>query len=349
MAKRKVRPRMTEEEWELWDKIKDNEFIQENINVLSAECEKAGIPLNDVKHYWYKSKHISVFAKNKVVSYEEVKDKLIAEMQQYSPVYPKIERIEKDDGHLLVIDPSDIHVGKLAVAAESGEDYNIEIAVRRTIEGVFELLSHASGFDIDQVVFIIGNDALHVDNPKRTTTSGTPQDTDGQWFEAFYAAKEMYVKCIELLMQIADVHVLYCPSNHDYSSGFFLADVLNSWFRQSPNVTFDTKITHRKYYQYHENMIEADHGDGCKLQDTPMLMATEQPKMWSDTKFRYSYKHHIHHHVGKDLIGVNVTSLRSPSAPDRWHSTNGYINMPAVEGFIHAKTKGRIAHFTHYF
>lgn len=345
-----IRPRMTEEEYQLWLKIRDNDFIVDQLDLLQEECDKAGIPIEDVKHYWYKSDKFSVFAKNKVKTYEQVRDEIINELDKYSPKYPKIVRQKSKDGHLLVIDPSDIHVGKLAVVSETGNEYNIEIAVNRVLDGVEQLLNHASGFHIDQILFIIGNDALHIDHPHRKTTAGTPQDTDGMWHTAFHAAKDMYVKCIESLMQIADVHVIYNPSNHDFTQGFFLADTLNSWFRLSKNVTFDSSIRHRKYFRYYKNMIESDHGDGCKVDDTPMLMATEEPIMWSECPFRYSYKHHIHHKkkIG-DTIGVNIEFLRSPSPADGWHDRNGYRNIPAVEAFVHSKHNGRVAQFTHYF
>lgn len=353
----KIRPRLTQEEYDLFKKIKDNDFVIEQLNLLEQECEKAGIPLENVKHYWYKSKKFSLFAKNKVMSYEQVKDDIIKEMDSYSPNYPTISRKPYDDPHLLVIDPSDIHIGKLAVASETGNDYDIKKAIERTKSGVRSLLRKSQGFCFDKIVFVIGNDALHIDNPKRTTTSGTPQDTDGMWHQAFHAAKKMYIELIETLVPVADVHVMYCPSNHDFTHGFFLADTLKSWFRKSKNITFDSDIIHRKYFKYGLNMIEADHGDGCKVKDTPMLMATEEPRMWADTKYRYSYKHHKHHKIkvgaivemGFDGIGVNIEFLRSPSPADSWHHRNGYVNMPAVEAFVHSPEEGRIASFTHYF
>jgi len=348
--KRTHRVRMTEEEMEMWHNIKGNEFIAEQLSQLQEECNHAGIPIEDVRSYWYKSDHYSIFAKNKVKTYEEVKDDIIQDLDGYSPVYPKIERNKVKEGHLLVIDPADPHFGKYASESETGAEYNLETSKKRVIEGVQSILNHASGFDIDQILFIFGNDALHIDQPHRKTTAGTPQDTDGMWHEAIQYAKDSYVTAIEMMMQVADVHALYCPSNHDYASGYFLADILNSWFRLSENVTFDSSIRHRKYFQYGQNMIEADHGDGCKLKDTPMLMATEQPIMWSECKFRYSYKHHIHHSAKYgDTIGVNIESLRSLSGADGWHDRNGYVSMPAIQGFVHGKNTGRVGSFCHYY
>lgn len=350
------RPRLNDQEYELWKKVKESgiDFIDEQMTSLEAEAKKAGIKMEDIKSLWWKGEHYSIFAKNRVKTYEEVKDQIIEELDQHSPDYKTFERNHSEDSHLLVIDPSDIHVGKLAVAAETGEDYNIEKAIDRTLTGVESLLNHSSGYEIDQILFVVGNDALHIDNPFRTTTSGTPQDTDGMWHTAFHAAKDMYVQCLEKLMPIADVHVMYCPSNHDYTQGFFLADTLKSWFRKTENVTFDASIAHRKYYKYHSNMIEADHGDGCKIDDTPMLMATEEAQMWANCPYRYSYKHHIHHKkkipvAGYDDIGVNIEFLRSPTPPDSWHHRNGYVSLPAIEGFVHSKDRGRVAQFTHHY
>ena len=343
-----IRPRMSDDEYELWRMIKENPNIEQQLTGLQKEAMDAGIPIKDIQHYWYKSKHYSIFAKKKGLTYDELKDEIIKQMNEYSPAYPAIEYEDGGD-HLLVIDPSDIHIGKLAVAAETGEDYNIDKAIERTIEGIKGILHKAEGFKVEQILFIIGNDALHIDNPKNTTTAGTQQDTDGMWHQAFLAAKDMYVRCIEMLMVMSPVHVLYCPSNHDYTSGFYLADTLKSWFRQAESVSFDTSIAHRKYYAYGLNMIEADHGDGCKANDTPLLMATDQPDMWSKTKFRYSYKHHLHHRVSKDFAGANLTVLRSPSVADGWHHRNGYLSIPAVEGFVHHKDHGRVAQLTHYF
>ena len=164
---------------------------------------------------------------------------------------------EKDytDACLLVVDPADIHIGKLASSFETGEDYNNQIAVNRVKEGVDGILRKSSGFNIDQIVLVVGNDILHIDTPRRTTTSGTPQDTDGMWYENFLIAKKLYIDVIDQLMKVADVHIMYNPSNHDYTNGFFLADAIKSWYKDCENVSFDVSISHRKYYQYGNSLI----------------------------------------------------------------------------------------------
>lgn len=285
----------------------------------------------------------------KKLDYFDVKDAIIKEMENYIPKYPEIKREKISEGHLLVIDPADIHIGKLCTAFETGDSYNTEIAVTRVLSGINGILNKVIGFNIDKILLVIGNDILHIDTPKRTTTSGTPQDTDGMWYDNFLTAKSLYVKVIELLLPIADVVVHYDPSNHDYTNGFFLADCLSTWFRTSKNVTFETSISHRKYFRYYTNLIGTTHGDGAKESDLPLLMAQES-KDWSECKHRYIYTHHIHHKKSKDYGSVCVESLRSPSGTDSWHHRNGYQHQPkAVEAFIHSKQDGQVCRITHIF
>jgi len=309
----------------------------------------------DVKHGWIKNKTASLFFKNPNFktedqqSFEAMKQEIIDSISNYIPKYIPIEREEMIEGHLLVVDPADIHIGKLCEAFETGEDYNCQVAVKRVREGVQGIINKAKGFNIDKILFIGGNDILHVDTPTRTTTGGTPQDTDGNWYSNFLTAKKLYVEILEMLLPIADVHFTFNPSNHDYMSGFFLADVIQTWFKDSKNITFDCSIAHRKGFLYGKNLIGTTHGDGAKQQDLPLLMAAEFPLEWSLTKHRYIYSHHVHHKSSRDYIGITVESLRSPSGSDSWHHKKGYLSIKAVEGFIHHKEFGQVARLTHIF
>jgi len=342
-----------------------------------------GIPFDEISMAWVKNKEVSIMWKkdNNVLSYEQIRDNLIDEMKKYAPVYPNIARELPPldhDKNLLIIDAADVHVGKLAKSYETGQpEYNISIAVSRIQNGVAKLLSSASKLSIESIIFVIGNDILHIDNPRRTTTASTPQDTDGQWWEMFLAAKMAYIKAIEIMVEHADVHIVFCPSNHDYVSGWMLADTISSWFRNNPNVSFginnqSVSINHRKYVVYGNNLIGFTHGDGAKERDLASLMQYEARSMWGKTKYATFYTHHTHHKhrkmndtmLEKDQIGITLLStsrvqdpknsvyietVRSPSPADGWHSRNGYVNSQAMEAFVHNYENGPIARFTEYF
>lgn len=338
-----------------------SQYINRNIirkleqPALAEACEERGIDISSVGIAWQKDKKWSIqFKPNKDSgpTFEQMLQDHIDEVKNHTFNYEKYERPPNSspDDCLLVIDPADVHIGKLASSFETGEDYNNQIAVQRVKSGVQGILRKASGFAIDKILFIAGNDILHIDTPKRTTTSGTPQDTDGMWYNNFLIAKKLYIDVLDSLIKVADVHFMFNPSNHDYQTGFFLADSISSWYSKCKNITFDTSIAHRKYYRYHNNLIGTTHGDGAKQQDLPILMAQEAGQDWANAKNRYIYIHHIHHKMSKDYIGVTVEALRSPSGTDGWHHRNGYQHAPkAVEGFIHSKNHGQLARLTHLF
>ena len=337
---RKIRPRITPEEYELVKGIRD-------------QCRENEISPRDLKHGWIKSKKSSLFFKNPLyqdvngIDIEKAISDACAELRNYSPKWKPKKR--KPGENLLLIDPADIHIGKLASAFETGETYNSQIAVQRVIDGVEGILSLSAPYAIDQIVLVIGNDVLHIDTPKRTTTSGTPQDTSEMWYESFLKANKLFIDVIKRLWELAPVHVVYNPSNHDYMSGFFLANGFLNYFHDTKGITFDITMSHRKYYVYHNNLIGTTHGDGAKKADLGLLMAHES-KEWSKVKHRYFYTHHVHHKDVKDQLSVVVESLRSPSGTDGWHHRNGYQHAPkAIEGYIHHKEHGQTSRFTHLF
>jgi len=322
---------------------------------IKSATDEAGVDEKDVKHGWLKTKEASLFFKNPNFKQEElnaiqqIKDECIKEVKAYAPKYRSIETIKSNDTHLLVIDIADLHIGKLSTAFETGEDYNCQIAVKRAKDGLQGILDKAKGFNIDKVLFVAGNDILHTDNTKRTTTNGTPLDTDGQWYDNFLMAKNLYIELLEKLISFADVEVVYNPSNHDLTHGFFLMQLIEAHFAKS-TIKFNVDLLHRKAFKYGNNLIGTTHGDGAKIEHLPLLLATEFPILWSETKHRYIYSHHIHHKTSKDFIGCTFETLRSPSGSDSWHKKMGFCGVPkAVEGYIHHKEFGQIARLTHIF
>jgi len=355
------RLRLSAEEVELINEFRGDNL--ENINgntALDIHLKERGIDKKDVvsvKHWQSMSGDLrfSIVTKEDFgLSENQIFKKINNFIEEYSPTYTTIKHTKGN--HLLVINPADIHIGKYANELETGEQYDCETAVVRVLEGIEGLIQKSKGFEIDRVLFCVGNDVLHIDNVYNTTTKGTHQDTDGKWWEHYEIALMLYVKCIETLRQIAPVDVIHSMSNHDYQSGFHLAHTLKSWFRKTKDVSFDITVANRKYYKYGNNLIGLEHGDGAKMDKLPLLMAQERPEMWSKSKFRYWYLHHIHHKVkhkwldAKDYIGVTVEYMRSPSSADSWHSRKGFCGAyKACEAFVHDKESGQVARLTHYF
>lgn len=310
---------------------------------------------------------------------ESVAETLRAALTEIQPgVYTGVSAAPSEPGALLVLDLADVHIGKLSVVSETGYSYSREAAVERLLRGTQALLDKASGHGIARVLFVLGNDILHVDGAKKQTTSGTPQDTHGSIHEMYRDAQAAYIAAIEQCAERYHVDLMYCPSNHDWLMGWALANTVGVWFRDHPNVhstEYALSERHRKYYRYEQNLIGLTHGDGAKESDLYALMMTEARSHVSESMFRYWYLHHYHHkirkaqgvrphdrekdHIGLTVVKSGITSqagdnvlieyVRSPSPPDSWHDRNGYVNRQAVECFVHDPHEGQSARFTHWF
>ncbi|QGZ15880.1 LysR family transcriptional regulator [Elizabethkingia phage TCUEAP1] len=353
----KQKPKIGNPKYDLSDAQVEQLTTLRNYSGLKNAASEDGVDLKSFPMMWLKTQLGSYSIRNphyekpEERSLKDFEDHILKKIETHAPSYiPFVRSLDSVQNNVLVINPADVHIGKLCKAFETGDDYTIDIAVRRVKEGVEGILNYASGYNIEKIIFVGGNDILHVDTPRNTTTSGTPQDVDGRWFEHFRAALDLYIELLERLTLVADVHFVYCPSNHDWQSGFFLCQAVEKFFSRNENITFDVSLMHRKYVQYGKNLIGFTHGDGGKVQDLPLSMAEEAAKAWAETRHRYIYMHHVHHKMSKDYQSVSVESMRSPSGTDGWHSRNQYHNnIKAIEGFIHNYENGQIARFNYIF
>jgi len=241
----------------------------------------------------------------------------------------------------------DLHVGKLAWGLETGhENYDVEIA-RRVFETALEtLLDRAIGDRrVAEVIFPIGNDLLNADNIQGTTTSGTPQSTDGRYQRTFTVVRRMVTRAIERLRMVApQVTVIAVPGNHDTLSAWHLADSLECYFHNAPGVTINNLPTQRKYHQFGENMWLFTHGNRGKKPDLPLVMATEQKAMFGRTTHREIHTGHLHKSWLDEFHGVKVRISPALCPPDAWHSEQQYVgNARSAEAYLYHRTQGLIS------
>ena len=193
---------------------------------------------------------------------------------------------EKGVGHMLEVNIFDLHFGKLCWSGETGEDYDTKIASKRFHSAIDDIIQKASGHNIEQVVFPVGNDFFNSDGKENQTSNNTPQDEDLRWMKTFRNGRKLIVEGIEKLKQVAPVDVVIVQGNHDFERSFYLGDSLEAWFRNDKNVSVNNDATPRKYVQFGQNLIGLTHGNNEKVADLPLLMASEKKELWSDTRFQ---------------------------------------------------------------
>jgi len=254
----------------------------------------------------------------------------------------QLPRASFDEPHTLEVVLTDVHIGKLAWAEETGSDYDSRIAERLAREAVRDLVAQAQLYRLDEVVLVFGNDFFHYDTAGGTTTSGTPQDRDTRLHKMFRRGRGFASWAIAEAARVAPkVRVLIVPGNHDELLAFMLGEVLAAEYANDERVSVDNTPRLRKYALYGRNLVGYTHGKDEPHHKLPLIMAHEVPAMWAASVYREVHTGHFHTSKVKDSTpvdshnGVRIRTLQALSGTDAWHYRKGYIGEPqAAEAFV---------------
>jgi len=280
---------------------------------------------------------------------QQVRDKLMEDLKDLSVKVDRKERVRPDDRndlHLLEISAFDLHLGKIGI---KGDEYSMEIAEERLFSAIEHLLYRAQGYYVDKILFIVGHDLLNSDKdwPIPATTRGTPQFNSDYHIDMYRFARKLLIKAINKLAEIADVHVMVIPGNHDRESVMHLGDTLELYYEENDNVKVDNSDCLMKAIPYGNNLIISDHGDGAKAASLPGIIAQRFKNLWSNTVYVEVHRGHFHTNKAmklqaiEELNGITIRNLSSMSATDYWHDSKGFIgNIKKAQAFIYSRQNG---------
>lgn len=299
-------------------------------------------PLYQVKATFTKKK-ASEFAK---LEFEALKERLTQELSGLYPAPKPIVRVDcTASGNMLELNVPDLHAGKLAWSKETGyKDYDTNIALDTFDEAVDTLLARSAHIHFDEILFVLGNDIMHSDTIAGTTTSGTQLDNDSRYHKTFVKLRNRVIDIIKYkLLPVANVRIVGCPGNHDKLSAWHLADSLDMYFHDNPNVRVDNSPEEFKFVQWGQVMLMFAHGNTGKKPDYPLTMATKQKEMWAATTFREAHTGHIHQTMVQEFHGVRVRVLPALCEPDAWHAANNFVgNLKVAEAYAWNRSEGLI-------
>lgn len=227
---------------------------------------------------------------------------------------------------------SDAHFNKLAVASESGADFNLDLAEAVWCNAVDDMMERLDRRRVERVILPLGNDLLHTNNAAGTTAKGTRVETAGTFQAMMEAACRACQYAVERLAEVAPVTVLYVPGNHDPETAYFVASYLQAYNRNHAGVTVDCSPPARKYVVHRQVLLGFTHGDTMKVSELPALMALETKRTgWADaavTEWILGHVHTSRKWMTQDTHeekGVTIRTVRSLAPTDSWHFKNGFV------------------------
>jgi len=262
-------------------------------------------------------------------------------------------KLRKGDRQLLEIGLFDHHFGKLAWGAETGTNYDLKIAETEFTTAIDAMLERASGYNVERIVFPIGNDFFHCNDWLSNTANGTRVDsTDDRFSKVFQTGCRAVQYAVERCAATAPTEILWVPGNHDRHTSWFLTEWLAAIFNGNRHVSINNGPGNRKYIQYGACLLGYMHGDEIKHTDLPALMAQERKQMWADTVYRSWRLGHWHKRketryiAGDTHNGVEVRIFPSLCGTDAWHYSHGFTGSARMaECYLWDHRHGPIANF----
>ena len=236
----------------------------------------------------------------------------------------------------------DHHLGMYSWAAETGVDYDCDIA-ETILDQAFQRMGAAAPAAQKALVVSIG-DFFHADNHKSVTPhSGNVLDTDSRHSRVIQTGIRMLRRAIDFaLRKHAEVEVLIIAGNHDPESSIWLAHCMAVAYDSEPRVTVRTDPRVYKYTRWGKCLIGTTHGHRAKAKDLPAIMAVDVPQWWGETTHREFVHGHFHHESVKAERGCTVHCISVLAAADAWHAGEGYRSDRGMELAVYHKSQGRL-------
>ena len=257
----------------------------------------------------------------------------------------------------VLLNLSDLHVGKLAWDKEVGADYNVDLAKEVFLTALKNLVYQSIRcFGVEEFVLNIGGDFFHTNGSLNQTANGTNMnDVDTRYQKIYIKGLEILTEAVDFLSSFEGVRVkLYVvQGNHDKATSFYLGESLKAFYRKDKNIEIVNDPHIRKYHKYGVTSYMLTHGD-CKDDGLPLTFATEKPDYFANSEYRYIFLGHLHKSSRKvyltenEVGGVVSRRLNSLSVMDAWHNENNYYGAKRMaNALVFDKDNGQIAEFNY--
>jgi hypothetical protein len=290
----------------------------------------------EVKLRWVKS---AADAETRLIQLRDA----VLEIGDTMPRAVKVKAPKGVDADLLCVYPmGDPHLGMYAWAAETGADFDLQIAERELFAAVDHLVDIAP--PARQALILNLGDFFHADSPEnRTSRSGHALDVDTRWPKVLGVGIRLMRRIVDRTLEKHErVRVVCEIGNHDDNSAIMLAQCLALYYEREPRVEIDTSPAKFHWLEFGRVLIGVTHGNGLKREALPGIMAADQAEAWGRTEHRFWYTGHIHHESVKEFPGVVAESFRTLAPRDAWHAASGYRSGQDMRCDILHRAFGRI-------
>jgi hypothetical protein len=262
-------------------------------------------------------------------------------IKPFDPI-PKPKTTDKDLCSLLVI--TDFHLGAYAWEAETGADWDINIAKSTFLNAVNDMISASPKSEVG-ILCQLG-DFLHFDSLLQVTpSSGHILDADTRYAKLVELTLEVMTHAVDLMLKhFGKVVVVQAEGNHDMAGSVWLRKAIKREYAKEKRLeVIDNEFPYYAYL-HGEIMLGFHHGHKVKLQQLHKLFASE-PRfraMWGQANQTYIHTGHYHHEKVVEDGGAIAEQHPTLAARDAYAARGGWVSMRGAKIITYHKTDGEI-------
>lgn len=263
------------------------------------------------------------------------------------PVAPvKAARAKRDDKLLNLYTVSDFHLGMLAWADESGDDWDMKIAedlFSRWFDAAFQKAPDAG----TGVINLLG-DFAHFDSLVAVTpASGHALDADTRYQKLVRYMIRMVRRVVDMaLVKHKSVRLLIVQGNHDESGMIWLAEMFSTLYDNEPRVFVDTSPDVYKMVRHGKTTLFFHHGHKARFDAIEPVMIAKFRKAFGESVYSYAHVGHLHHQKIVESRNMIVEQHRTLAAKDAYASRGGWMSGRSANVITYSAEYGEVARLT---
>ncbi len=234
----------------------------------------------------------------------------------------------------------DAHIGMLASEAETGSNFDIDIAEREICAAVAYLIDQAPYCER----FVVNDlgDGTHYETYKALTeASGHAVDYDTRYPKMIRAyCRIMRFVIDKALTKAENVDFIANQGNHSQSNDIWIAELVRHVYAETGRVNVLANDSPFIGYRMGKTMVMVHHGHKCKPQRLREVMANDFSADWGETDFRYIDGGHVHSTNRIELAGCVWESWNNLAPNDKYAHDGGWRSKACMSLALRSKTYG---------
>lgn len=247
---------------------------------------------------------------------------------------------------------TDFHMGMLAYAPETGDDWDTNIAKNVLINAIKEMAERSP--DAEEGLFCELGDFLHFDSLESITpTSGHLLDSDTRYDRLVDVTLSTMIECVDILARKhKKLKVVIAEGNHNLSGSVWVRKALKQVYKNNKRITIDDTCFPYYAHLHGEIMLGFHHGHKVKNKSLPALFASE-PRyrdMWGKASYTYIHTGHTHQKEqdSSEYGGAIVERHQTLTSRDAYAARGGWVSKRAANQITYHQKKGEIGRVVVY-